>query len=254
MLESLGYNERTDAVLATPAPALTKEADGGLAVADVSLVRRCCTCKATKPLEAFSLLRSDPLGRQPRCRQCSRAVNGAYNARPDVKAKRKAQQKARAAEKRAYDAARYKEKRAEIAAYQRGYYAANRETVLAAVKVWGAENKERVGVIKKNYKSRRRCQEVSGIATADLARWEAIQTKVCHWCARDCGDDHHVDHFIPLSKGGRHEIDNLVIACRLCNLRKSARMPDDFMALLLSGYYGEQGRATCGIDLLRSLQ
>lgn len=246
MLEALAYNGRTGEVLATPAPALTRQRMRAVTVADANLVRRCCTCKATKSLEDFSLLKSDRLGHQARCRACSRAINNAYNARPEVRARRKAQQAARAVEKSAYDAARYQENKAKVAAHQKVRYAVTRERILLAVKAWGKKNKGRVGAIKKNYKAKRRAQEASGLTTASLSAWELAQAKVCHWCACDCDGDHHVDHFIPLSKGGRHEIDNLVIACRLCNLRKNARMPDEFMTLLLSGYYG--------IDLLRSVQ
>ena len=39
-----------------------------------------------------------------------------------------------------------------------------------------------------------------------------------------------IDHFIPLAKGGAHEIGNLVVACGLCNSRKCALMPHEFAA------------------------
>jgi hypothetical protein len=45
-------------------------------MASASLVRRCCTCKATKPLKDFGLNRSDPLGRQPRYYESARATCG----------------------------------------------------------------------------------------------------------------------------------------------------------------------------------
>ncbi|WP_407695941.1 HNH endonuclease [Sphaerimonospora thailandensis] len=31
----------------------------------------------------------------------------------------------------------------------------------------------------------------------------------------------HFDHVIPWSKGGRHAVENLVVSCQRCNLRKS---------------------------------
>lgn len=33
----------------------------------------------------------------------------------------------------------------------------------------------------------------------------------------------HVDHFIPLCKGGGHEIENLVPSCKTCNMKKNGR-------------------------------
>lgn len=44
-------------------------------------------------------------------------------------------------------------------------------------------------------------------------------------CVR-CGstEDLHVDHVIPVSKGGTNNLDNLQLLCRDCNLRKGARV------------------------------
>ncbi|HEX6293396.1 MAG TPA: HNH endonuclease [Herpetosiphonaceae bacterium] len=35
-----------------------------------------------------------------------------------------------------------------------------------------------------------------------------------------------IDHVIPQSKGGTHDLSNLVLACRSCNSRKGARMTE----------------------------
>jgi hypothetical protein len=41
-----------------------------------------------------------------------------------------------------------------------------------------------------------------------------------------------MDHRIPLSRGGRHEIDNVIPACKPCNSRKHIRTEDEFRAFL----------------------
>jgi 5-methylcytosine-specific restriction endonuclease McrA len=51
--------------------------------------------------------------------------------------------------------------------------------------------------------------------------WTA-QAGLCKSCGRALGD-YHVDHVIPLAKGGRHEASNLALLCPTCNLRKGAR-------------------------------
>jgi len=46
-----------------------------------------------------------------------------------------------------------------------------------------------------------------------------------HRCA-SCGSENNLtlDHIIPLSKGGKHEIDNLQVLCRDCNFKKSDKV------------------------------
>jgi 5-methylcytosine-specific restriction endonuclease McrA len=41
--------------------------------------------------------------------------------------------------------------------------------------------------------------------------------------AMSLGDEFHVDHVIPVAKGGLHTIENLMIIPAICNLRKGAK-------------------------------
>ncbi len=61
--------------------------------------------------------------------------------------------------------------------------------------------------------------------------WEAGQLAKqggqCYWCLADItgtavrqgrvGVAHDADHIVPLAEGGRHEAENLVLACTHCN-------------------------------------
>lgn len=50
----------------------------------------------------------------------------------------------------------------------------------------------------------------------------------CVYCGKSAPDVVlHVDHIVPVSKGGTNEITNLVTACADCNLGKSNRTLDD---------------------------
>ena len=42
----------------------------------------------------------------------------------------------------------------------------------------------------------------------------------------------HVDHVVPLAKGGSHTASNLGISCATCNLRKGAKLPEEVGVLL----------------------
>lgn len=138
--------------------------------------------------------------------------------------------------KKAYDASYLKLNRDRILERTREYarrLPAGAKTAQALA--WAKANPERRRAIAQNYKHRRRAQESSGITGAELLRWKRQQKKACFWCDADCADAFEVDHFVALSRGGLHEIENLVIACRPCNARKSNKDPELFMNEILSG-------------------
>jgi 5-methylcytosine-specific restriction endonuclease McrA len=51
-----------------------------------------------------------------------------------------------------------------------------------------------------------------------------------HYCAYCDGPAEHLDHVVPLARGGAHVLGNLLPACADCNLEKSARDPYEFLA------------------------
>ena len=59
---------------------------------------------------------------------------------------------------------------------------------------------------------------------------EKVMIRDEHTC-RYCGDRaEHVDHVIPVSKGGGYEIENLVASCISCNLIANGKLFDSFEA------------------------
>ena len=56
----------------------------------------------------------------------------------------------------------------------------------------------------------------------------------CQYCGkRPALRDLNIDHVVPRSRGGGDSWENLVTACRICNLRKGRRTPDEAMMRLL---------------------
>lgn len=50
------------------------------------------------------------------------------------------------------------------------------------------------------------------------------QNNLCVYCKCDVSVKYHVDHIIPLSKGGEHKPNNIQILCPSCNVKKSAKL------------------------------
>lgn len=48
----------------------------------------------------------------------------------------------------------------------------------------------------------------------------------CAYCGSTSGP-HEIDHVFPVSRGGKTDQENLVIACRPCNRSKGARTPEE---------------------------
>ena len=53
----------------------------------------------------------------------------------------------------------------------------------------------------------------------------AVPSAGCRRSVQQQGVRLHVDHVVPVSKGGQDKMDNLVTACEECNVGKAARMP-----------------------------
>lgn len=61
----------------------------------------------------------------------------------------------------------------------------------------------------------------------DLMKRMSMFGFVCIYCG---GKFEHVDHAIPLSRGGLHTLSNLRPSCAKCNLRKGTKTISEFMA------------------------
>lgn len=63
-----------------------------------------------------------------------------------------------------------------------------------------------------------------GVTAEDVERQYLRQEGFCYWCSCVL-QEFHVDHVIPLSRGGSHDPGNIVVACPSCNQSKHAKLP-----------------------------
>jgi 5-methylcytosine-specific restriction endonuclease McrA len=119
---------------------------------------------------------------------------------------------------RRYYAAHPEERRAVAMAYAR----ANPERVRANMKAWSKANPDKVA---KNGRARRARLAAADVRVVTERDWRRLIARFDHRCAY-CGVAAPLaqEHVIPLSRGGRHAIGNLLPVCRFCNTSKHKRL------------------------------
>lgn len=112
-----------------------------------------------------------------------------------------------------------------------GCIACNAIFISAIYHAEGTEKQAKRKAGKRVVKHRRRALEAKAEGTftvADIKRIGDGQKWKCHWCSKPAKKAYHVDHVIPLAKGGTNKPSNLVIACSRCNTRKNALDPIEY--------------------------
>lgn len=109
-------------------------------------------------------------------------------------------------------------------AYHRRYQSENRERINELSRI---RNKTEKGRAEKtaNRISRRGSGKITKSEIEHIKRTSSMK---CYWCGANCEDDYHLDHYIPVAKGGKTNVDNMVLSCSLCNQHKSAKDPISF--------------------------
>lgn len=106
-----------------------------------------------------------------------------------------------------------------LSAYNKKRYVDNKDEFLQRQREYRKTEKGKAS--KKNDNFRRRLitkhGDVTTVQILDLDK----NAKVCYWCNTLLKDKKvHIDHYVPLAKGGEHTLSNLVVSCSKCNLSK----------------------------------
>lgn len=209
--------------------------------------RTCNKCGEWKPYEEFYPSKGGKDGRTSWCKACFSARHKEYRHGP---ARERVLEQKRQREKmwRENNPELYRERqkvqregqdKEALAAYKRQYYEANAEAIRVKVRRWYAENRERAAAYNREYRKnnpeklsfhssqyqdRKRSNGGGGFT---LVQWLELCERfgnVCLCCG--CSGPLTVDHVIPISLGGPHQLDNVQPLCKPCNSKKHAKAID----------------------------
>jgi 5-methylcytosine-specific restriction endonuclease McrA len=223
----------------------------------VATRKTCPGCRRALPISAYQKSSTAASGLQTRCRECRAAAAVEYRARTKerrdrynrewyaansdrVRARYLAQRPERLRamrerywsmtpeERAAENRAGYQSDIEKSRAQRRAWYANNVEARAAYMRSYFEANRSRFGSYRDARTQRIREQFVEEVdALVLLERHDGV----CGICGHDVDPlDFHIDHVVPLSRGGEHSYTNTQPAHPLCNKRKGARLPEEVAA------------------------
>lgn len=199
--------------------------------------KRCTKCDAVRPLTEFHRKPTYTGGYHTWCKFCVSAYNKAYKA--------KNRERLMAA-----DRARYWANKEEYSEKAKRRYRENPESAKRRAKERRATYPERLADEQRRYRernqdkrrlarARRRAAKKNGDAPGRPRRehrvlWQMYDSQggLCAYCEEPLFGNFHLEHMIPLSRGGAHDWMNLALACPTCNMRKGERTVEEFMERL----------------------
>lgn len=191
---------------------------------DIVPTKQCSKCKENKPAtyEFFSIDKRYSSGFYPSCKKCRSKATSEYN---------KAHVSARSAYDKEYRES-HRDKKRDIDRRSKEKRKPFRKEILRAY--WAEWRKKNPLKVKaKLAKAMAKRRGASGHYTEqDIALQLKSQKGLCWWCGKEL-NKYHIDHRIPLVRGGTHDPGNIVISCPICNLSKNAKMPHEWIGRLL---------------------
>ena len=182
--------------------------------------RECRTCKEVKPLEEFNKGNAK-YGRKSECKICQGKRSREYKKRPEVKIK-----------DREWQRNKYQKMNLEE---RTSYYLKNRDKV----DKWNIDHPEKYTASRKVRSSRRqaRLADAGPLDLSSVLRLQDYNTDTfgqgkvsytCEYCLAEIRGPYHLEHIVPVSKGGENSLNNLAISCETCNLQKGAKLIEDW--------------------------
>ncbi len=212
--------------------------------------KRCSKCGETKSINEFYKNKSRKDGRSAWCKACDNANNKKYVQNNQERMKEyyrqkywKDPEKHRTSRKRS----NIKNKDA-IAERRKKYYQYNKDLILLRDKIYRDKNRDKINNRNQQYykehkddfvfKARERKRLIretkdGTITKESLGHMYETQFHKCDYC--ECDLDifgKHLDHILPLTRGGMHTLSNVHWVCPKCNLSKNDKTEEEWFDML----------------------
>lgn len=205
--------------LCLPARDVTQEVTLNTSDSTLSPAKTCTKCGEEKPRAEFARHPRGQNGLRAQCKACSatadrlrRAANLERERKRNVayyashREKKAAYYVSHREDRRVYEATHHKQQLGHRAAW----YAANPEKARASNVTYRAAHPEATRAWSRRYRARKLA--ASGTHTAaDVIQLFDAQDGLCAYCGCELGADYHVDHKLPLIRGGSDDPENLAI-------------------------------------------
>lgn len=216
--------------------------------------KRCSKCKRWLPLSEYANNRSASDGLQVMCNECrksyydldkKRSYNRKYvdnnrervieyqrqyrEAHPEAKeqaAERSRRHYQNNKEEHLEQGRRWHEDNPEkVRRSQRDYYYRNKEARLENRRRWARENPDKVA---QQNETRRAREAGAAVEEINYKRIYKRDRDICYLCGRKVKKtERHLDHVVPLSRGGPHSEDNIRVTHARCNLMKGTKLVEE---------------------------
>jgi hypothetical protein len=193
--------------------------------------RICTRCLGEKELSEFSRTKRTVDGYQDWCKDCTKEYKHAYYLRNKEKeqAKRRVNYQQHKDDYIRRAKASQEQNKEQRRVYMRQYMKENIEKYRDRIRAWARDYQKRPHVhakiiaYQRMHKNARRVMEGRKATAKEFAELVRLFDNHCAYCNKPTAKP-TVDHIIPVVKGGKGHILNLLPACDSCNKHKSARM------------------------------
>jgi len=205
-----------------------------------NLVKKCPDCGNIKEFSEFHKNNATKCGRAVYCKVCAKKKQD--NKIIEYKKYQKEYRTINKEELKLNKAKYYQNNKEELSIEQKQYYDDNKEAHAIRSAIYYQKNKEEIKNRVKEYQVNNKDSKLMAVKRRKLLKKGVTVEKFekidiinrygssCFYC--EFGKFEHIDHYIPLSKGGMHSLANVRPSCASRNMRKSDKLPEDFIRLL----------------------